>query len=743
MTVTSVANFVDVLREHQFLEPQQLEEVDRDLLQGSDGPQALARLLVQKEWLTPYQVEQLLHGQEQDLVLGPYRLLEPVGEGGMGMVFKAVHQRLNRVVALKVIRRERLSQDPEAIRRFQREARAAAQLAHPNVVLVYDSDQIGSTYYIAMEYVEGIDLSQMVKEEGPLPVAQACDFIRQAALGLQHAHECGMVHRDIKPSNLLVTTLAQQRTAPNRGISGLYRRPMLPGNRNEQDGAALAGLSHMGGTGVNAQPIVKILDMGLVRLVESADGQISCGSLTREGSVMGTPDYIAPEQARNAHRVDIRADLYSLGCTLYFLLTGRTPFPEGSLIEKLLMHQMDEPRPIDDFRPQVPAEIQAVVHRLMAKRPEDRFQTPAEVAEVLASVKTVDPSPPIRRPASLPSESAPSTAVVAVQSATPTPPTSQIGQRDEVVTPKKIATLPGHRGWVVATAFAPNRDLLASGGVDGNVRLWDFRGKTPTDRTARRVHPGAVHSLVFSPDNQLLASGSGALDGLIVLWQVTEEGLREKAMLQRHKAPVDALAFAPDCKLLASGGNDRIIWLWDLTATQPREKVLLKGHTDIIKAVAFAPDSKRLASGSQDGTIRLWSVSKIWCREQAVLQGHRGHVLSVQFAPDGTTLASTSADETVRVWDLTGAAPTERAVLEGHMGVVRRVQFAPDGQALVSVGDRGRVILWDLATGSKTCEWLLPKVMVSSVAFTFDGRYLAIGTSDGTVFIFRLGEKKQ
>jgi WD40 repeat protein len=169
---------------------------------------------------------------------------------------------------------------------------------------------------------------------------------------------------------------------------------------------------------------------------------------------------------------------------------------------------------------------------------------------------------------------------------------------------------------------------------------------------------------------------------------------------------------------------------------------MLKGHTDFIKTVAFAPDSKRLASGSQDGTIRLWSVSKIWCREQAVLQGHSGHVHSVLFAPDGRTLVSASADETLRLWDLTGPVPEVRAVLEGHMGVVRRVQFTPDGRSLISVGDRGRVMQWILATGEKLCEWLLPKMMASSFAFTFDARYLATGNSDGTAFVFRLGEKR-
>ena len=283
------------------------------------------------------------------------------------------------------------------MRRFQREARAAAQMAHPNVVVVYDADQVGKTYFIAMEHVEGTDLSRLVKQVGPLPVDLACDYIRQAALGLQYIHERGMVHRDIKPSNLLVSQ--RRRARPRRSAKpsaqgGALRlpRPADPSRRPgpaPDDSGSASGLSSRG--------VVKVLDMGLVRLVQAGDtGQTSAASLTREGSVVGTPDYIAPEQARNAHRVDIRADLYSLGCTFYYLLTGRTPFPEGGVIEKLLMHQMDEPRPVDQLRPEVPKEVAAVISKLMAKRPEERYQEPDEVAEVLATVQAPTSAPPAR-----------------------------------------------------------------------------------------------------------------------------------------------------------------------------------------------------------------------------------------------------------------------------------------------------------------------------------------------------------
>ncbi len=214
----------------------------------------------------------------------------------MGLVFKARNWKLGRSVALKVIRKDRLT-NPLSVRRFEREIRAAAQLHHVNVVQTIDADQVQDTHLMVMELVEGgRDLDQLVKEQGPLPVGQACECIRQAALGLQHAFERGMVHRDIKPHNLLLT-------------SG---------------------------------PVLKILDMGLARLLDEDECEKS-SQLTMENAVVGTPDYIAPEQALDSHHADIRADLYSLGCVFFYLLTGRVPFGGNSLTEKLINHQTDPP----------------------------------------------------------------------------------------------------------------------------------------------------------------------------------------------------------------------------------------------------------------------------------------------------------------------------------------------------------------------------------------------------------------
>src|SRR3954462_10272455 len=203
MAVSSTAPLVDALCQYRLVDTAHLEELKAIQARFPD-PKALAGELIRRGWLTPYQANQLLQGRGQELLLGSHFLLERLGEGGMGQVFKAKNWKLGRIVALKLIRKERLD-NPDAIRRFEREVRSAAALSHPNIVLAHDADQIGGTHLLVMEYVEGTDLAKLVNKNGPLPVPQACEYIRQAALGLQHAHERGMVHRDIKPANLLLT----------------------------------------------------------------------------------------------------------------------------------------------------------------------------------------------------------------------------------------------------------------------------------------------------------------------------------------------------------------------------------------------------------------------------------------------------------------------------------------------------------------------------------------------------------
>jgi serine/threonine-protein kinase len=294
--------------------------------------------------LTSYQIRKIRHGRIVDLTLGSFVIQEKIGEGGMGKVYKATSSKLGKVVALKVVRTN-LMGNKTVIRRYKREAAAAAALDHPNIVSLLDADECDGRYYLAMEFVDGSDLSRLVKENGPLAPQEAAEYIRQSALGLQHAHDRGLIHRDIKPSNLLVSG--------DRALPGT-------------DGVAN----------------VKILDMGLVRSILD-DEDVSRTELTRDGTVVGTPDYMAPEQAKNSSKVDARADLYSLGATLFYLLRGQAPFPDGSPIDKLLRHQLDPPPDLRKLRPDVPRGLVAIVDRLMKKNPDDRYQTATELAIAL------------------------------------------------------------------------------------------------------------------------------------------------------------------------------------------------------------------------------------------------------------------------------------------------------------------------------------------------------------------------
>jgi formylglycine-generating enzyme required for sulfatase activity/serine/threonine protein kinase len=358
MPVLTVSGLLKIAGQFRLLEPGQVQELVQQQGSFADA-RALARELLQRNWLTAYQVNQVFQGRGQDLLLGSYVILERLGEGGMGHVFKARNWKLGRIVALKLIRPERLK-NPDAVRRFRREVQAAAQLTHPNIVAALDADEVRGTHFFAMEYVDGPDLARWVKQHGPMSVPAACEVIRQTALGLQHACERGMVHRDIKPHNLLVANRA-------RSVS--------------EGGAAGDPLAYASGS-----VCVKILDMGLARVtMERTASDASSSTMTQEGAVMGTPDYIAPEQALESHTVDVRADLYSLGCTFYFLLTGQVPFPSGTMIQKINKHQFQEPVPVERLRAEVTPGVAAIVRRLMAKRPEDRYQTPAALAAALAA----------------------------------------------------------------------------------------------------------------------------------------------------------------------------------------------------------------------------------------------------------------------------------------------------------------------------------------------------------------------
>lgn len=308
----------------------------------------VAKALVKDGLLTKFQAKMLLAGRASGFDLGAYRILDELGRGGMGRVYKALHRPMNRVVALKVLV-PNVVKTEKARALFQREVEAAAQLHHPNIVLAYDAGALDGRHFLAMEFVDGPNLESLVRARGALPVGAACGLIVQVAAALHYAHSRGMVHRDVKPANLV-----------------------------------LADTPHPGAP----LPTVKVLDFGLARLARSADRTGGQTIMTTGNTVMGTPDFLSPEQSKDLHKVDGRADLYSLGATLYFLLAGRVPFPGGTSLDKLLRHHAEEPAPLEDLRPEVPLAVVRIVRRLMAKKPEARYASAQELIDALTPYAT-------------------------------------------------------------------------------------------------------------------------------------------------------------------------------------------------------------------------------------------------------------------------------------------------------------------------------------------------------------------
>jgi len=360
MIISSSGALMDTLRQHRLLTSGQLAEMTK-LVHGRCGDaRSLAKTLIQKGWLSVYQVNQLLAGCGRELVIGPYHVLDKLGQGGLSSVYKARHHDLHTLVAIKIVRPEVFA-GSEGRQPFLQEIEAMARLDHANIVQFCDADQWNDAFYFTMEYVEGTDLGKEVRLGGALRVHEACDYIRQSALGLQHAFERNLIHRDIKPVNLYLTHEA----APMPSVAA----------RRELETAVTTMLM---------KPLIKILDWGLASL-RNPKGLTGEQMLDNGGkNIVGTADYLSPEQARNANAVDVRSDIYSLGCSLYYLLTGQPPFPDGTLMQKILQHQTAEPKPIESFRDDVPAGVTAIIKRMMAKQPEDRFQTPASVALSLA-----------------------------------------------------------------------------------------------------------------------------------------------------------------------------------------------------------------------------------------------------------------------------------------------------------------------------------------------------------------------
>ncbi|MFT3882687.1 MAG: protein kinase [Gemmatales bacterium] len=334
MPVATSNQFLETLRKSGLVEEAVLDEALGKYTGTTEEPIKIAEYLIQSKLITSFQAKSLLGGRFKGLVIGAYRVMDKIGAGGMGIVYLGEHEKLKRRVAIKILPEDK-TKDKLSLERFYREARAAAALDHPNIVKAFDVSEQNGMHYLVMEYIDGTNLQKYVDTKGPLPWKTAVNILIQSCKGLQHASERNMVHRDIKPANILVDKTGQ----------------------------------------------VKILDLGLARSFEVVQDNLT-QDLSDGKDVMGSIDYIAPEQAIANNTVDVRADIYSLGATFYTLVTGKPPV-EGTTAQKLLQHQMQLPPPINRLRPEIPEGLNQVLFRMMAKRPEHRFKTPNEVIAAL------------------------------------------------------------------------------------------------------------------------------------------------------------------------------------------------------------------------------------------------------------------------------------------------------------------------------------------------------------------------
>jgi serine/threonine protein kinase len=625
--------------------------------------------------------------------LGHYEILDVVGKGAMGVVLRAFDEKLHRIVAVKVLA-DALAGSKDARQRFVREARAAAAVSHDHVVGIYAVEDAGPVPYLVMQFVGGRTLQDKIDQTGPLPLAETLRIGLQIAEGLAAAHRHGLVHRDIKPANILLE-------------NGVER--------------------------------VKITDFGLARTAADA-------SLTASGFLVGTPAYMSPEQA-DGQPIDHRSDLFSIGSVLYAMCSGHAPFRAGSAMAVLRRVCDETPRPLRDVNPAIPDWLAAVVAKLQAKRPADRYGSAAEVAAVLSrrlaelqSGTALRPELawPGRRPVLR------GAAVVLLLAATSATAwfigKSRTDGRDEArndqpappagpVMLKPVRTLRKHDAGVRTLAFSHDGTVLASGGLDHVIYLWDTI--TWETRGPLEGSPGDVSGLAFAPDGRRLASVTSANDDCRVrVWDVAAG--RPAGTLGPAADGMWAVAYSPDGRTVACGGFDRTLYLMD-AATGEERMTIPDAASQFVRGLSFSGDGRQIAAGGSgptrvwdaatgkevptaeplplgmcpmfhtDGGLASWNHGEgrvILCdlpsgRVRASWRAHARLIDGLAVSNDGRFLASVGADGVAHVWAT--ADQSEVAALVGHDGPTMAVAFTPDGARLATGGREDHSIhLWDL-----------------------------------------------
>lgn len=622
------------------------------------------------------------------LQLGEYTLLEQIGSGGMGRVFKALHRRMDRVVAVKLLP-PALAATTQAVERFRQEVRVAASLVHANVVQAYDAGEQDGQPYLVTEFIDGMDLARLVRQRGPLPVAQAIDYVLQAAAGLGYAHAKTVVHKDIKPANLMVTP----------------------------DG------------------VVKVLDLGLATTrpaVVAGEGQ---------APLAGSVDYLPPEQADPSAIPDHRADQYSLGCTLFFLLTGRVVFPAVSVLEKLKAHREQQPPSPRRERTEVPARLDAVVRKMLAKRVEDRYQSMEEVRQalkravrqgwrgmtwlgiVLCSVLLV--AGIVIWAAWKPKVTTPPVGTAEPSEAKA--PTPTVVQQDAAI--REVYRVQAHKGPVRCLVFSSDGTSLFTGGSDHKVVWHDFKaGKV----LATLSQPQTPTALVVTPKRDRLFVGTST--GQVRLWTLDPENPKEVVAVPCHASAITSMAVADDGSFLVTG-NDKEAVLWDWSGERPRTARLpqtggpvldvrfVPGKTEFITCVGLGKD--------KHVEVWRWSVNLLGNKPVQPLgvARPRESVNAAAFVMNEKIMAAAVGSE-VYAWEF--ASGQALGVYQGHAKPIRYLATGKDGDMVISA-DVDKVQSWNSRKLHRRWEFDIPAV--TGLGISPDGRRVAVGTGDGEVVV--------